>query len=216
VSNLRSCGPLAYSDNERAKQLFYTLNDHVCGMKITALEEFAVFATLDTEKLFSKLKSYELSRKGHPNYDASLTSKVLITSARVGGDDANHTNIVSSALEYVLSSLATDFDEQYKSIPDDEVTLLARKFHTLHNFHKERRRSPRGCFECCDTIHFTTDCPKQKKLDSYNKYDYTNQSDCSNKGDHKKKNHFVDKKKNKFQKFMSQACATMSELSARG
>jgi hypothetical protein len=26
------------------------------------------------------------------------------------------------------------------SIPDDEITLLARKFHTLHRFHKERRR----------------------------------------------------------------------------
>jgi hypothetical protein len=54
VSNLRSCGPLAYSDNERAKQLLYTLNDHVWGMKITVLEESADFATLDTEKLFSK------------------------------------------------------------------------------------------------------------------------------------------------------------------
>jgi hypothetical protein len=54
VSNLRSCGPLAYSDNERAKQLLYTLNDHVWGMKITVLEESAHFATLDTKKLFSK------------------------------------------------------------------------------------------------------------------------------------------------------------------
>jgi hypothetical protein len=31
----------------------------------------ADFATLDTEKLFSKLKSHELSRKGRPNHDAS-------------------------------------------------------------------------------------------------------------------------------------------------
>jgi hypothetical protein len=29
VSSLRSCGPLAYSHNERAKQLLYALNDHV-------------------------------------------------------------------------------------------------------------------------------------------------------------------------------------------
>jgi hypothetical protein len=29
VSSLRSCGPLAYSDNERAKQLLYALDDHV-------------------------------------------------------------------------------------------------------------------------------------------------------------------------------------------
>jgi hypothetical protein len=35
VSNLHSCGSLAYSDNEHAKQLLYALDDHVWGMKIT-------------------------------------------------------------------------------------------------------------------------------------------------------------------------------------
>jgi hypothetical protein len=49
ASNLRSCGHLAYSDNECAKQLLYALDDHVWGMKITALEESADFTTLDTE-----------------------------------------------------------------------------------------------------------------------------------------------------------------------
>jgi hypothetical protein len=29
VSSLYSCGPLAYSDNEHAKQLLYALDDHV-------------------------------------------------------------------------------------------------------------------------------------------------------------------------------------------
>jgi hypothetical protein len=131
VSSLRSCGPLAYSDNERAKQLLYALDDHVWGMKITALEESVDFATLDTEKLFSKLKSHELSRKGHLNYDASLYSKALITSAHVGGHDANPTNTVSSALEFALTSLVSTSDEQYESIPNDEIALLARKFQAL-------------------------------------------------------------------------------------
>jgi hypothetical protein len=89
VSSLHSCGPLAYSDNERAKQLLYALDDSVWSMKITALEESADFITLDTEKLFSKLKSHELSRKGHPNHDASLTSKAFVTSTHVGGHVAN-------------------------------------------------------------------------------------------------------------------------------
>jgi hypothetical protein len=57
ISNLCSCGPLAYSDNERAKQLLYALDNHIWGLKITALEESANFAILNTEKLFSKLKS---------------------------------------------------------------------------------------------------------------------------------------------------------------
>jgi hypothetical protein len=53
VSSLCSYGPIAYSDNERAKQLLYALDDHVWGMKTAALEESIDFATLDTEKLFS-------------------------------------------------------------------------------------------------------------------------------------------------------------------
>jgi hypothetical protein len=92
VNSLRSYDPFAYSDNERAKQLLYTLDDSIWGMKITALEEFADFATLDTEKLFSKLKSHELSRKCRANHDASFSSKALITGARVGGHVANPTN----------------------------------------------------------------------------------------------------------------------------
>jgi hypothetical protein len=64
-------------------------------------------------------------------------------------------------------------DKQYESIPDDEITLLASKFCVLHRFLKERRRSPRGYFECGDTTHFIADCLKRKKLNSSNKYDYT-------------------------------------------
>jgi hypothetical protein len=107
----------------------YALDDHVWGIKNTALEESTDFATLDTEKLFSKLKSHELSRKGRPNHDASLSSKALVTSAHVGSHDANLTNTtILSALEFALSSLATASDEQYESISDDKIALLARKF----------------------------------------------------------------------------------------
>jgi hypothetical protein len=196
VSSLHSCGPVAYSNNERAKQLLYVLDDSAWGMKITALEESADFATLDTEKLFSKLKSHELSRKGHPNHDASFSSKALITGARVGGHVANPTNTTdSSALEFALSSLCAASDEQYESIHDDGIALLVRKFQALHRFRMERRRSLRGCFKCGDTTHFIADCPKRKKLDSSsNKYDYTKRNDYS-KGDDKKKYRFEDKKK---------------------
>jgi hypothetical protein len=90
--------------------------------------------------------------------------------------------------------------------------LLARKFCALHRFHKERRRSPRGCFECGDTTHFITDYPKRKKFDSSNKYNYNNRNDSSDKSEGKKKYRFRDKKKKKFQKMMSRACATLSDL----
>jgi hypothetical protein len=184
------------------------------GYENNCLEESANFATLNTKKLFNKLKSHELSRKGHSNHDASLTSKALIISAHVGGHDANPTNTtISSVLEFVLSSLAAASDEQYESISDDKITLLARKFRALHKFHKERRRSPRGCFEYGDTTHFIANCPKRKKLDSSNKYNNNNWNDSSNKGENKKKYRFGDKKKKKFQKVISRACAALCDFS---
>jgi hypothetical protein len=212
VSSLHSSGPLAYFDNEYAKQFLYALDDSIWGMKITALEESTDFATLDTEKMFSKLKSHELSRKGRSNHDASHTSKAFVTSTQAGGHVANPTNTTdSSTLEFALSSLAAASDEQYESILDDEIALLARKFRALHRFHKQRRRSTRGYFECGDTTHFIADCPKRKKLDSSNKYNYNNRNNSSDKGGGKKKYRFTDKKK-KFQKMMSHACAALSDL----
>jgi hypothetical protein len=170
----------------------------VWGITLTALKEYADFATLGIDKLFSKLKSHELSCKGRPNHDASLTSKIFIASSHIGGHDANPTNItVSYVLEFALSSLVTAFNEQYESIPDDKIDLLARMFHTLYKFHKERRRSPRDYFECGDTTHFIADFPKRKKLDSSNKFDYTKRNDY-NKGDDKKKHRLGAKKKKKF------------------
>jgi hypothetical protein len=48
---------------------------------------------------------------------ASLTSKALITSAHIGGHDANSTNTtISSTLEFALSFLAAASDEQYDCI----------------------------------------------------------------------------------------------------
>jgi hypothetical protein len=70
--------------------------------------------------------------------------------------------------------LVTTSDEQYESIPDDEIALLVRKFCALHKFRKERRTSARGCFECGDTTHFIADYYKRKKLDSSNKYNKNN------------------------------------------
>jgi hypothetical protein len=81
------------------------------------------------------------------------------------------------------------------------VHLRRRDHPAGEKFRAERRRSPRGCFECGDTTHFIVNYPKRKKLDSSNKYDYTNQNNYS-KGDKKKKNRFENKKK-KFQKTMS-------------
>jgi hypothetical protein len=77
-------------------------------------------------------------------------------------------------LEFALPSLAAASDEQYVSIPNDEIAFLVRKFRALHKFCKERWRSSKVYFECGDTTHFIADCPKRKKFDSSNKYNYAN------------------------------------------
>jgi hypothetical protein len=66
-----------FLDNEYVKQLIYVLDDYIWGMKITVLEKFIDFVILDTKKLFSNLKSYELSRKNRPNHDAFFSNKAL-------------------------------------------------------------------------------------------------------------------------------------------
>jgi hypothetical protein len=83
----------------------------------------------------------------------------------------------------------------------------------LQKFRKERRRTPADCFECGNTTHFITDCPKQKKIDS-NKHNYTNWNDSNNRGDDKKKYCFRDKKKKKkkLQKIMFQVYAALSDF----
>jgi hypothetical protein len=135
VSRLRSRGPLAYSNNEHDKQLLYALDDLVWYMKITTLEESTNFATIDTEKLFSKLKSHELSRKGHPNYDTSLTSTTFVTSTRVGEHMANPTNTTdSSALKFALFSLAAASDEQYESISTTRLPYWRESFTPYTSF----------------------------------------------------------------------------------
>jgi hypothetical protein len=85
----------------------------------------------------------------------------------------------------------------------------------LNKFCKVRRRSLRGYFECGDTTHFIANYLKRKKLDSSsNKYNYTKRNYYS-KGDDKKKHRFGDKKKNKFQKIMSRACAALVTLTSK-
>jgi hypothetical protein len=71
-------------------------------MKITALEEFADFAILDTEKLFTKLKSHKLSRKDRHNHNASLTSNVFVTSTRVGGTKRDNLVVLHSGRTLIL------------------------------------------------------------------------------------------------------------------
>jgi hypothetical protein len=131
-------------------------------MKITALEESANFTTLDMKNLFSKLKSHDLSINVCPNHNASFTCKAFITSAHIGRNDAKSTNTISHSLEFSLSSLAAPSNEQYESILDDEIALLARKFKVMHKFQKERRRNSWGCFKCGSTTHFIANYPKRK------------------------------------------------------
>jgi hypothetical protein len=165
------------------------------GNENNCLERICWFCYLRLGKLFRKLKSHELSHKGHPNDDLSFTSKALITSAHVGGHDANPTNTISPSLEFVLYSFAIAFDEQYESIPDDEIALLVRKFREMHKFWKERRINSQN-----------SNFSKRKK------YDYSNKNDYNNKNDKRKKNCFRDKKKRNIKKIISQACVAMNDF----
>jgi hypothetical protein len=61
-------------------------------------------------------------------HDASLINKAFVTSTYVDGHVANTNTTDSSTLKFALSFLSAASDEQYESIPDDEITMLVRKF----------------------------------------------------------------------------------------
>ncbi|GJN24312.1 hypothetical protein PR202_gb12048 [Eleusine coracana subsp. coracana] len=211
VCNLRACGTLVYNDNDRAKQLLYSLDENVWGVKIAALEETADFNTLNYEQLYSKLKSHELSRKSRPNLAIPASSMALLSSSqKVSHSDASYgTNpsLDKSSLEFALSSLVAAFDEQMECIPDEELSLLTRKFRKFYNNQKERRGGgSRTCFECGDPGHFIADCPKKKKAG----YRDNNTEDFK-----QKKNRFYKKGKNskKFAKAIARTCvAALSDV----
>ncbi|GJN13656.1 hypothetical protein PR202_gb00386 [Eleusine coracana subsp. coracana] len=142
VCNLRACGNLVYNDNDRAKQLLYSLDENVWGVKIAALEETDEFNTLNYEQLYSKLKSHELSRKSRPNLAIPASSMALLSSSQKGDHSfasyGTNPSLDKSSLEFAFSSL------------------------------KERRGGgSRTCFECGDPGHFIAHCPKKKKKVGY-------------------------------------------------
>jgi hypothetical protein len=182
-------------------------------MKIITLEESADFATLDTEKLFSKLKSHELSRKCRPNHDASLTSKVFVTSTHVGGHVANPSNTTdSSDFEFALSSLATTSDEQYEIIPDDEIALLVRKFAPCTSSTR-RGGDHRGAASSAATPPTSSPTVPSGRSSTPPPTSTTTTTGMTpaTRAWARRKYRFGDKKK-KFQKMMSRACAALSDL----
>ena len=74
VSNLYSCGDLAFTDNQIVRQLLYSRDDSIWGVKISALEEASDFATFTCEKLFSKLKTHEIAKKSRANTENPSSS----------------------------------------------------------------------------------------------------------------------------------------------
>ncbi|GJN25601.1 hypothetical protein PR202_gb13448 [Eleusine coracana subsp. coracana] len=205
VCNLRACGTLVYNDNHRAKQLLYLLDENVWGVKIAALEETADFNTFNCEQLYSKLKSHELSRKSRPNLAIPASSMALLSSSqKVSHSDASYGTNPSfdqSSLEFALSSLVAASDEQMECIPDEELSLLTRKFRKFYNNRKERRGGgSRTCFECGDPGHLIADCPKKMKKAGYR--------DNNTEDFKQKKNRFYKKGKNskKFAKAIARVC----------
>jgi hypothetical protein len=129
-------------------------------MKITALKESADFATLDTEKLFSKLKSYELSHKSCPNHLLQLLMSSMRASpmkrllywrgssvpctnyARRGGD---HPGAASSAATLLTSSPIAP--RGTSSTPPTSTTMPTRMTPATRATRRRRRNFRRSCPE---------------------------------------------------------------------
>ena len=129
ISNLCSCGALTFTENQIARQLFYSFDESIWGVNIAYLEESSVFTTLTCEKLFSKLKTHEIAKKSRANTENRSSSSLALVSSSHGGmlnnnAYASNPSRPSFSLEFVLSSVISAIDEMDFAL-DEDLALLA-------------------------------------------------------------------------------------------
>ncbi|GJM87857.1 hypothetical protein PR202_ga03853 [Eleusine coracana subsp. coracana] len=165
-----------------------------------------------TQILFSQIPDFDQIWKSCPNLANPASSMSLLSSSQKGSHSGasygTNPSLDKSSLEFALSSLVAASDEQMECIPDEELTLLTRKFRKFYNKRKERRGGgSRTCFECGDPVHFIADRPKKKRKSGYH--------DNNTKDFKQEKNRFYKKGKNskKFAKAITRTCvATLSDM----
>jgi hypothetical protein len=82
-------------------------------------------------------------------------------------------------------------DEEFDVLGEDELALLMRRFHRLHENPVNMRINTRTCFQCGKPGHFIVDCPeKVENKDNYkhrSKVDGRYRSRCDHMHKHKGK-----------------------------
>jgi hypothetical protein len=79
-------------------------------------------------------------------------------------------------------------DEEFDVLGEDELTLLMRRFESLHENRVNMRRNTRTCFQCGKPGHFVADC--REKVENKDGYKHKSRTDGKYRSrcDHKSKN----------------------------
>ena len=197
LSNLRSVDDsysANYSQSKVARHFMNGLDMKIWDVKVTSIQESVDMNTLTLDILYTKLKTYEMN----------------ILSKRT---DSKSTALVSSSGSSVDStpmSIITAFnalsDDQLEGVSEEDLVLVANKVsRAMNNARFRRRGGPIRCFECGQSGHIRTQCPKAGK----DTQEETKPQDGSKDAKQKKKQSKNMKMRSYYQKALDEAFAAI-------
>lgn len=155
VINQMRAVDIEYSQSENATHLLAAINTKEWEMKATAIEENVDLSNLTLELLYSKLKTHEIKRGGNPKKD----NMALVADPLKGTPDGSS----ESSSGFSLACLSAIQEEEFESLPEADLALLAKKVTRAYNNVRNRKRGgPVTCYECGELYHIRANCPKLK------------------------------------------------------
>ena len=99
--------------------------------------EYAGYATLIVNELFSKLKAMEVDSQTRAKLNGAPPSKSIALVTSPGGSSSN----ADSTLGFSLASLPSILDEQLETLGHDDLCLLISKFQRIYH-NRQRKKNP--------------------------------------------------------------------------
>ena len=112
---------IEYSQSENATHLLAAINTKEWEMKATAIEENVDLSNISLELLYSKLKTHEIKRVDHPKKE---NMALVVDPLKRTFDGSSE-----SSSGFLLACLSAIHEEEFESIPEAELALLAKKIH---------------------------------------------------------------------------------------
>ena len=144
------------TDHKHALKLLHTLDPKVWETTASAIVEGASYETLTTAQLFSKLKASEVDKQLRSTPQGGGSKSLALASAEGAKSNSSDSFALSSV------SLLSISEEQLDTLGDEDLCMFNNRVRRVYDRRMAKKHGSKpGCFECGDSGHFVTDCPKR-------------------------------------------------------